>query len=76
LARPWQGSGLATEACKVAVADAWNRYNLSQLHAVVDAPNLPSRRVLERLGFQLNGAIEVYGSTEMVLYTSVAPKLA
>lgn len=76
LSRPWQGLGLATEASGAVLADAWNRYGLQQLHAVVDAPNLPSRRVLERLGFQLQGPVEVYGSTEMMLYTSEAPKSA
>jgi RimJ/RimL family protein N-acetyltransferase len=70
LARPWQGLGLATEASEAVLADAWTRYDLPKLHAVVDAPNIPSRRVLERLGFQLNGPVEVYGSAEMMLYTS------
>jgi RimJ/RimL family protein N-acetyltransferase len=76
LARPWQGFGLATEASEAVLADAWSRYDLRMLHAVVDAPNLPSRRVLERLGFQLDGPVEVYGSTDMMLYTSVAPRSA
>jgi len=76
LARPWQGFGLATEASEAVLADAWTRHDLPKLHAVVDAPNLPSRRVLERLGFQLNGPVEVYGSTDMMLYTSVAPRSA
>ena len=74
LARPWQGIGLATEASAAVLADAWTRYHLTRLHAVVDAPNFPSRRVLERLGFQLNGSVEVYGSTEMMLYTAATPK--
>ena len=73
LARPWQGMGLATEASEAVLADAWTRYDLSRLHAVVDAPNLPSRRVLERLGLQLNGPVEVYGSSEMMLYTAAVP---
>ena len=76
LARPWQGLGLATEASGAVLADAWSRYDLQQLHAVVDAPNLPSRRVLERMGFQLNGPVEVYGSADMMLYTLAAPKSA
>jgi RimJ/RimL family protein N-acetyltransferase len=74
LARPWQGMGLATEASKAVLADAWTRYRLPRLHAVVDEPNLPSRRVLERLGLQLNGPVEVYGSAEMMLYTAVVPR--
>jgi ribosomal-protein-alanine N-acetyltransferase len=69
LARPWQGLGLATEAGAAVLADARMRYELSRIHAVVDVPNLPSRRVLERLGLQLVGPVEVYGSSDMLLYT-------
>ena len=77
LAQPWQGFGLATEAAAAVLADAWTRYGLTKIHAVVDAPNLPSRRVLERLGLQLVGPVEVYGSSDMVLYMSPAvPKSA
>ena len=76
LARAWQGRGLVTEASEAVLADAWNRYDLQQIHAVVDSPNLPSRRVLERIGFQLNGPVEVYGSADMMLYTLTAPKSA
>jgi RimJ/RimL family protein N-acetyltransferase len=37
LARPWQGLGLATEASKTVLADAWTRHDLPKLHAVVDS---------------------------------------
>ena len=65
--------GLATEAGAGVLADAWLRYQLLRLHAVVDSPNLASRRVLERLGFQLQGPVEVYGNSDMMLYTISAP---
>ncbi|HEV8176650.1 MAG TPA: GNAT family N-acetyltransferase [Gemmatimonadales bacterium] len=73
LARRWHGLGLATEAGAGVLADAWLRYQLPRLHAVVDSPNLASRRVLERLGFQLQGPVEVYGDSDMMLYTIAAP---
>jgi len=73
LARPWHGLGLATEAAAAVMADAWQRYGLSRLHAVVDTPNVASRRVLERLGLCLHGAVEVYGSADMLLYTATGP---
>lgn len=76
LARPWHGLGLATEAGAAVMNDAWERYRLPRLHAVVDAPNLASRRVLERLGLALHGPVEVYGSTDMLLYTARAPRRA
>jgi [ribosomal protein S5]-alanine N-acetyltransferase len=76
LARPWHGAGLATEAAAAVMADAWRRYGLSRLHAVVDTPNTASRRVLDRVGLALHGAVEVYGSTDMLLYTAAAPRPA
>lgn len=76
LARRWHGSGLATEAAAAVLADAWQRYGLTRLHAVVDTPNVASRRVLERLGLALHGAVEVYGSRDMMLYTATPPSPA
>ena len=61
--------GMATEAAAVVLADAYTRYGLATLHAVVDAPNGASRRVLEKLGFADGGRVQVYGSDEMILYT-------
>ncbi|MBK7785336.1 MAG: GNAT family N-acetyltransferase [Gemmatimonadetes bacterium] len=72
LARPWHGLGLATEAGAAVMADAWTRYGLARLHAVVDTPNTASRRVLERLGLDLHGPVEVYGSADMLVYTATA----
>jgi len=73
LARPWQGRGLATEAAAAVMADGWTRFSLLRMHAVVDTPNLASRRVVERIGMRLEGPVEVYGSTAMLVYTIEAP---
>lgn len=69
LARHAQGSGLATEASRAVLDDAFHRLKLPRVHAVVDAPNVPSRRVAEKSGFQFAGPVEVYGSADMVLYS-------
>jgi len=73
LARQAQGRGLATEAAAAVMADGWTRYSLPRIHAVVDTPNLASRRVLERLQMRLLGPVEVYGSTDMLVYTMEVP---
>lgn len=52
LASRYQGLGLATEAGRVVVADAFARYGLERMAAIVDEPNTGSRRVLEKLGFR------------------------
>jgi ribosomal-protein-alanine N-acetyltransferase len=69
IASPFQGQGLTTEAAGAVVADAFPRYGLAALHAVVDTPNTASRRVAEKLGFTCQGPVSVYGSKDMVLYT-------
>ena len=69
LATALHGRGMATEAAAVVLADAYTRYGLATLHAVVDAPNGASRRVLGKLGFAYGGRVQVYGSDKMILYT-------
>lgn len=69
IASPFHGQGVTTEAAGAVVADAFPRYGLAALHAVVDAPNTASRRVAEKLGFTCKGPVRVYGSEDMVLYT-------
>lgn len=75
LASDWQGMGLATEAAAAVVRDAWLRYALPRLHAVVDAPNAASIRVLQKLGFTRHGRVEVYGSPDMLVFTRTPPTL-
>jgi RimJ/RimL family protein N-acetyltransferase len=71
IASPFHGQGLTTEAAHAVVVDAFPRYGLAALHAVVDMPNTASRRVAEKLGFSYQGPVHVYGSEDMVLYTLV-----
>ena len=71
VASPFHGHGLTTEAARAIVVDAFPRYGLASLHAVVDRPNAASRRVAEKLGFSYQGPVRVYGSEDMVLYTLV-----
>ncbi len=53
LAPPWRGRGLGREAVAALVGWAEARPDLALLGAEVDADNLPSRRLLEALGFEL-----------------------
>ena len=71
LAAALHGRGLATEAAGAVLADAYPRYRLAAVQAVVDAPNRASRRVLDKLGFADRGRVQVYGSDEMTLYSHV-----
>ena len=68
LASRYHGVGLVTEAVRAILADGFDRCGLSRVRAYVDAPNIGSRRVAEKLGFQLQGQVHAYGSDDMVLY--------
>jgi RimJ/RimL family protein N-acetyltransferase len=50
LARPWWGSGLATEAASAAVGYAFGELGMGELVAYTASRNERSRRLMERLG--------------------------
>lgn len=50
-----QGKGLATEALRLVIGHAFDIMGLERIEADVDPRNLPSCRLLERLGFQREG---------------------
>ncbi len=50
LAPAFRGQGLATEAARAAIADAFDRLGLSEIHAFAEPGNTASLRVLEKLG--------------------------
>jgi ribosomal-protein-alanine N-acetyltransferase len=51
LARPYWGRGLATEAGRAFVEYGFRHLGLSRIEAGVNAKNLASNRVIEKLGF-------------------------
>ena len=57
------GQGFATESCRWLLATLQKRFVLNEILASVDVRNLPSLRVLERLGFNCIGteAAEIRG---------------
>ncbi len=50
LARPYWGRGLATEAARAAVDQAFGPLDLDALVSFTSAPNLRSQRVMQKLG--------------------------
>ena len=57
LASAHQGRGLASEAVTLALLYAFDVLELRRVEADVDPRNLPSCKVLERLGFQREGLL-------------------
>lgn len=64
------GNGYAAEAALAVLDDARQRELTAKVIATVDIPNKGSIRVLEKLGFELIGTIDAYGSPDMYLYSS------
>jgi RimJ/RimL family protein N-acetyltransferase len=52
LAKEYQGQGLATEAMKALLKHCFETLKMHRLSATADPRNLPSLRLLERLGFR------------------------
>lgn len=67
LARRCWGRGLATEAARCALRDAFERVGLERVISVADVANRTSRRVMEKLGLQLESEFETEG-TRLVQY--------
>lgn len=52
------GKGYATEACKTNINFGFSQMNLNRIEATVDPENIPSVRVLEKLGMQYEGLLQ------------------
>lgn len=63
LAPAFRGQGLATEAARAAISDAFERLDLPEIHAYAEAGNAASLRVLEKLGLSYLRDISLHGRT-------------
>jgi RimJ/RimL family protein N-acetyltransferase len=61
------GQGLATEAARTVMAQAFGALGIDHVVAVVKPDHFASQRVLEKAGFRLSGTREAYGES-MLLY--------
>jgi RimJ/RimL family protein N-acetyltransferase len=63
-----QGKGLATEAMRAAIADAWDRAGVAHLTAYIRPENAASLRVAEKLGFRPRGAGRTRSGDPMTVF--------
>jgi len=63
----WRGRGLATEAARAVVADAFERLGMDSVLAIVIEGNLPSRRVMEKVGLTFRRKV-VFQGRELMLH--------
>lgn len=61
LAPASRGQGLATEAARAAIEDAFDRLGMSEIHAFAEPGNAASLRVLEKLGLSYLRDITLHG---------------
>ena len=73
LARPYWGRGLATEAARVALRDAFERVALDRIISIARPANVASTRIMEKLGFQLECEFEKDG-VRLVRYAISRPQ--
>lgn len=67
VSRQAQGQGVATRAATLVVEHALEELGLSSVWALVSPENLPSRRVLQKLGFEDAGTVTRQGNTSLCL---------
>lgn len=60
LGKPFWGKGYATEAIIAVLNDGFNRLKLNRIEAKVEPANVPSIKVLKKLGFTLEGTLRQY----------------
>jgi RimJ/RimL family protein N-acetyltransferase len=63
-----RGRGLATEAMRAAIADAWGRTGADHLVAYIRPENGASHRVAEKLGFVLRAQGLTRDGSPMTVY--------
>ena len=62
LARPYWGRGLATEAARAALEDAFERAGLSRIVSIARPANTASIRIMEKLGLTFECEFEIEGA--------------
>lgn len=65
LGAAWWGRGLATEAARAVLAEAFGPLGLERVVAITREQNAGSRRVLEKLGFRPEGLRHVWGAEQL-----------
>ena len=73
LARAYWGRGLATEAARVALQDAFERVGLERIISIARSANIASTRIMEKSGLKLECEFEKDG-VRLVRYTISRPR--
>ena len=76
LASRWHGQGLATEAGRAVMADAWARLPIDRVIIVLDSPNPASRNLTDKLGFRLHEVLFDDGGKSYLVFAIDRPGIS
>ncbi len=74
LARAWWGRGLATEAARVAMRDAFDRLGFERIVAIAQPANTASIHIMQKLGMRFERIVQPRG-IPVVLYSRVPDEM-
>lgn len=63
LSKEHWGKGIASEAIRAVICYGFEQMNLQRIQALIETPNIPSQKVVERLGFLREGLLRSYEYT-------------
>ncbi len=63
LSKEHWGKGIASEAIKNVICYGFEQMNLQRIEALIEPPNIPSQKVVERQGFKREGLLRSYEYT-------------
>jgi [ribosomal protein S5]-alanine N-acetyltransferase len=63
LSKEYWGKGIASEALEAVVTYGFRHFQLERIQALIEPANLPSQKLVERLGFRREGLLRHYEFT-------------
>lgn len=75
IAKDYQGKGLATEVCQAILAFAYQEFQFSRFQALVCKDNLPSHKVLSKLGFSYVREERINDETLQLFIVQYSPNI-
>ncbi len=63
LSKDYWGRGIASEALEVVVKYGYQHFQLERIEALIEPTNLPSQKLVEKLGFKREGLLRHYEYT-------------
>jgi|SRR5690625_2914714 len=63
LSKEHWGKGIASEAIEAVICYGFEQMNLQRIEALIEPPNIPSQKVVERQGFMREGLLRSYEYT-------------